>query len=393
MALPGAALFPPGTVVPPAPIDPARLEPASRPFGLSFLLPPEAYLDEAVLDWERRHFFGGWSCVGRSTEIPPTGQRAEGVGAAGVLLSRDELGVLHAFENACRHRGHELLPCGGTSQGKALVCPYHAWAYRHDGSLLGAPGFRDVPGFDPASYSLKPVRVVEWHGWVFVDPSGKAPDFADYVGDLEQVVEHYDAERLVTPVVHEYEVEANWKVIVENYQECYHCPQIHPELCRVSPPNSGDNIEIRGNWVGGSMDLRDFASTMSLDGSSSGSVMARLDEVEARTVMYIAVLPNLLISLHPDYVMSHLLTPIDAGRTRIRCSWAFPPEAVEAEGFDPSYAVDFWDLTNRQDWTACESVQRGLATPSYEPGPLAPGEDGVYHFTSLVARAHAGQQG
>ena len=138
------------------------------------------------------------------------------------------------------------------------------------------------------------------------------------------------------------------------------------------------------------MDLREGVATMSLDGHSAGTVMTRLDEVEQRTVMYIAVLPNMLISLHPDYLMTHLLVPISAGRTRIRCSWAFPAVVAARPGFDPAYAVDFWDITNRQDWAACESVQRGMATLGYVPGPLAPAEDGVYDFVHYVATKYAG---
>lgn len=120
-------------------------------------------------------------------------------------------------------------------------------------------------------------------------------------------------------------------------------------------------------------------------------MMARLDEQEQHTVMYVAVLPNLLISLHPDYVMSHLLIPITPDLTRVSCSWSFPAEVADAAGFDPSYAVDFWDLTNKQDWNACEGVQRGIKAPSFTPGPLAPEEDGVYHFVSLMARMYAGE--
>jgi glycine betaine catabolism A len=203
-------------------------------------------------------------------------------------------------------------------------------------------------------------------------------------------VASYDAGSMLTPVVHEYDVAANWKVVVENYQECYHCSMIHPELCQVSPPDSGENLDQDGNWVGGWMDLRAGAETMSLDGHSGGVAIARLDEHEKRTVMYVAVLPNLLISLHPDYVMTHLLTPLSPERTRIRCSWSFPADVAGADGFDPAYAVDFWDLTNRQDWAACESVQRGMRAPRFEPGPLAPDEDGVYQFVSYVARAYQG---
>jgi glycine betaine catabolism A len=379
------------SAVSPAPLDPDQVARALAPFGSSRMLPRASYLDPEVLAWERQHVFDGWICLGRSSETATPGSlRAHLVGEYGVLLSRDRRGALHAFENACRHRGHELLPCDGSAEPRAIVCPYHAWTYDFDGSLIGAPGFKGAEGFDKAAYGLKPVPVREWHGWVFVDRSGKAQEFERHIGELEGVVAPYDATSLVTAVTHEYDVAANWKVIVENYQECYHCSMIHPELCRVSPPDSGENLEKDGDWVGGWMELRAGADTMSLDGRSAGAVMGRLDEHERRTVMYIAVLPNLLLSLHPDYVMTHLLTPLSPDRTRIQCSWAFPSAAAAQDDFDPSYAVDFWDITNRQDWAACESVQRGMKTPGFEPGPLAPEEDGVYHFVTYMARRYQG---
>ncbi len=377
--------------IPPAPLDAAQLALAAAPFGSSRMLPRAAYLSDDVLAWEREHLFSGWMCLGRSAEILPGGLRAESVGEYGVLLTRDPEGELRAFENACRHRGHELLPCGGSANARAIVCPYHAWSYRHDGSLIGAPHFKEVEKFDKSTLGLKPVRVQEWHGWVFVDRTGAAEDFASYIGELEGIVAPYAAGTLVTAETHTYDVAANWKVVVENYQECYHCSMIHPELCRVSPPTSGENVELPGNWVGGWMDLRQGAETMSLDGRSGGVAMARLDQHELSTVMYVAVLPNLLISLHPDYVMTHQLVPLTPDRTRITCSWAFPAEVAAAEDFSPAYAVDFWDITNRQDWSACESVQRGMAAPHYEAGPLAPDEDGVYHFVSKMARAYQGR--
>jgi Rieske 2Fe-2S family protein len=377
--------------VPPAPVDPAQLARSLAEFGSSRMLPPSSYVDDAVLAWEREHVFGGWVCVGRSDDIAAGGMHAQSLGDYGVLLTRDREGELRAFENACRHRGHELLPCGGSAQdAKAIVCPYHAWTYRFDGSLLGAPGFKDVVDFDKSVLGLKPMGVREWHGWVFVDRVGRGEAFEAHIGELEEIVASYDASTLVTPVAHEYDVAANWKVIIENYQECYHCSNIHPELCQVSPPDSGENLEKAGNWVGGWMELRAGVETMSLDGHSGGVAMARLDEHEKHTVMYVAVLPNLLISLHPDYVMTHLLTPLSPDRTRIRCSWAFPADVAAAPGFDPAYAVDFWDLTNRQDWAACESVQRGMKAPGYEAGLLAPDEDGVYQFVSRIARAYQG---
>jgi Rieske 2Fe-2S family protein len=355
------------------------------------MLPKAAYLDDAVLGWERAHLFSRWRCLGRTSELAgEVGIRAISVDDGGVLLSRDHEGVVRAFENACRHRGHELLPCGATAAPRAIVCPYHAWAYDLDGSLRGAPGFKSAVDFDPSQFGLHSMPVADWHGWLFVDPSGAGGDFADHIGDLEDIVAPYGTEDLATTTTHEYDVAANWKVIVENYQECYHCPMIHPELCRVSPPDSGVNLDQSGDWIGGWMDLRPGAETMSLDGRSDGAVIARLDEVQRRTVMYVAVLPNLLVSLHPDYVMTHLLTPLTPDRTHITCSWAFPRDTAASAGFDPSYAVDFWDLTNRQDWSACESVQRGMKTPRFTPGPLAPAEDGVYQFVTYLARTYQG---
>jgi len=379
------------TTPPTAPLDPDELAASLAPFGTSRMLPRAAYLDPAVLEWERAQVFGGWVCLGRSEEVErPRSLKAFALGHTGVLVSRDEEGELHAFENACRHRGHELLPCGASAQPRAVVCPYHGWAYHFDGRLRGAPGFKNAPGFDRDAHGLMGMPIQDWHGWLFVDPSGSAGDLDEHLADLELIVAPYSAENLRTLSSHTYDVAANWKVIVENYQECYHCSNIHPELCRVSPPDSGENVETGGSWVGGWMELRDGAATMSLDGHSGGVAMARLAEDEQRTVMYIAVMPNLLISLHPDYVMTHLLTPIAPDRTAITCSWAFPPQAMDREGFDASYAVDFWDLTNRQDWSACESVQRGMRSRRYAPGLLAPAEDGVYHFVTLMARTYLG---
>src|SRR5581483_5605169 len=122
---------------------------------------------------------------------------------------------------------------------------YHGWTYDFDGALRGAPGFRSASNFDPAELGLLPMAAVDWHGWVFVDPAGVSGDFEEHIGDLESIVAPYDAESFVTAATHEYDVAANWKVVVENYQECYHCSNIHPELCRVSPPDSGENLETR----------------------------------------------------------------------------------------------------------------------------------------------------
>ena len=353
------------------------------------MLPPAAYTSAEVFAWERRHFFGGgWTCAGHASRLPKAGdQFAVETGAGGAVVVRGEDGVIRAFANTCRHRGHELLPCGGPAvNAKAIICPYHSWAYSLKGELRGAPGYR---GLTAADWSLRELPAAEWHGLIFIDGSGGAAGPLPLSG-LDKLVAPYEPSRLATAATHTYDAAANWKILTENYHECYHCPTIHPELCSVSPPHSGANYESSGAWIGGWMELRAGAATMSLDGRSGGVPLRGLPAEALRTVIYVGIFPNVLLSLHPDYVMTHVLVPLAADRTVIECSWSFAPEAVGAPGFDPAYAVDFWDITNKQDWSACEAVQRGLGSPFAAPGPLSPDEDAVYSFVTTVARGYLG---
>ena len=357
------------------------------------MLPALAYTSAEVLAWELRHLFAGtWACLGRLDELLPdaTTQRAVVVGAVAALLTCDS-GTVRLFANTCRHRGHELLAEGETSTRRAVVCPYHAWSYDLAGRVVGAPGFREVPGFDPAGHGLVELPVTVWAGWVF--GHGRLPlhdpdlvPFDRHLGDLAGILAPYHPERLALADRHTYEVAANWKVLAENYHECYHCPLIHPELCRVTPPTSGDNYDLPGSWVGGRMDLRDGMATMSLTGESRGHP---IPGVSPTSVEYVHLLPDLLVSAHPDYVMTHRLHPLAPDRTRVECSWYLLP-GEDGTVPDAAYAVEFWDLTNRQDWAACESVQRGLESPHFRPGPFAPGEDAVARFVGMLARAYGG---
>src|ERR1700734_2635872 len=351
-APPSAASPAASPIRPAAPLDEAAVQEALRPFGSSRMLPRDAYVGADVFAWERQYFFGGgWLCVGRSSQTPAAGDmRAEPVGEGSGLVVRGD-----------------------------------------DGALRAAAGFKNRPGFDAEAWGLVELPVEEWHGLVFVDGSGTAGPLADSLGSLEELIAPYELGRLVVRGQHDYEVASNWKILTENYHECYHCPQIHPELCKVSPPRSGENYQSPGTWIGGWMDLRDGMTTMSLDGTSNGVPLRNLDAQGLRTVIYVQVFPNILLSLHPDYVMTHRLMPLAADRTRIECTWAFAPEAADAPGFDPGYAVDFWDITNQQDWHACESVQRGLTSPHAIPGPLSAEEDAVYQFVTMIARGYLGQ--
>jgi Rieske 2Fe-2S family protein len=382
-------------------LDLPGLDDTLQPFGQSRMLPAAAYTSDDVLRWELRHLFAGtYTCVGREDELrqvspdaSPLTQRAVMVGDVHVVLtwsgaSGDEV---QAFANTCRHRAHELVEADGGSSKQSIVCPYHAWSYDLSGRLRAAPGYKDVPGFDSAEHGLVALPVHRWHGWLFVHAASTLADsdvvdFTSYIGDLEEIVAPYAPEALVLGDRHSYEVEANWKVLSENYHECYHCPLIHPELCQVSPPTSGENYDRPGAWIGGDMELREGMQTMSITGESGGRP---IPGVSPTAVEYLGLLPNLLISAHPDYVMTHRLVPLSAGRTWVECSW-YVPAVVDGPPIDPSYAVEFWDLTNKQDWAACESVQRGLASPHFKAGPFSPSEDAVHMFATTIARAYRG---
>jgi glycine betaine catabolism A len=376
------------------PIDPLLLEPCLRAFpNEARTLPAQAYLSDEVFAWERRHFLeGSWFCLGRASDLAEPGdQRAIAVGEEGILLVRGHDGVLRGFFNTCRHRGHELLPCGGAPTSDRVVrCPYHRWMYDLDGSFKGGPGLAAQEGFDrnDPGHHLASARVQEWRGWVFVNASGDAADLSEHIGTLDRLIGDYEPELLFVGEAHDYDLAANWKIVVENYHECYHCTEIHPELCMVSSPTSGADYDPTGTVIGGSMELLPHAETMSLDGKSMGVPFRKLSGAALREVYYLEMFPNLLLSIHPDYLMTHRLEPLSPRHTRVECAWLFPPEAKDKPGFDPSYAADFWDLTNRQDWAACEAVQRGVAGRGYRQAPFSDLERIVHQSMSLVARGY-----
>jgi len=367
-----------------APIAPEDLERSLRDdLGEATMFPSAAYTDPDVLAFERRHLFAGsWVCVGRESDLrsPKITQRGMMLGDIPVLLTwnGDEV---RAFANTCRHRGHELLPDGDASGGRAVACPYHGWAYKLDGTLISTPQMDLSDRVD--EFSLIPLPIEKWHGWLFVNATGDAPSFSEHLGDVDKIIGPYQPGNLVVADRHTYVVNANWKLIVENYHECYHCPSIHPELCVVTPPDSGDNAYGAGAYVGGSMQLRDGMTTMSLDGTSSGHNLPGVSPID---VWYIGLFPNLLISPHPDYVMAHRMLPLDVDRTWVECTWLFPEDVA-----DPSYGVKFWDITNKQDWAATESVQRGVSSPHFVPGPFAESEDAVHEWVKMVGRVYQGR--
>ena len=373
-----------------APIDRALIAPSLAEFRQSYTLPGVAYTSQELFDWEMAQFFDAtWACIGRAQGlVDPGARRAVRAGQASILLTRDEAGILRGFYNVCRHRGHELLPVGATAGGSLIECPYHGWTYRADGSLKSAPRLGYRPGFTAGEHCLVPVRIEEWQGWLFANISGDAPPFADHAGNLDELMAAWAPGDMVEVSRMDYDVAANWKLLHENYQECYHCTEIHPELCRVSPPTSGLNIDATGMWIGGWMDLMDGVETMSLTGRGGAPLLPGLAAEQRRRVYYFGLFPNLLISPHPDFVLSHRIEPISPARSRVECRTLFRREVVDRGDVDLRYAAEFWDVTNQQDWAAIESIQRSASSPGFRPGPISEMEEAVYQFFNMIAAGY-----
>jgi Rieske 2Fe-2S family protein len=369
------------------PLVTADVERTRRPLEQATQLPRAAFRDPAVLHWELDALFrGGWVCAGHADQVRERGEfLMVQIGDDSVFVVADDDGIPRAFHNVCRHRGARLVeqPEG---RMRRLQCPYHAWTYGFDGALRSAPFTDGLEQFDTACNGLKPVRLAVVEGLVLLDLSATAPSPQEHVGDLAGLMARYRLGELRRGARLVYDVGANWKTIAENYSECLHCPGVHPELNRLSHYLSGEEITGAGAWCGGSMTLGEDFETMAVDGGHGRPSIVGVSDL--RSVLYFVLFPNTLVSLHPDYVMLHTLWPRDTGRTEVVCEWFFEARTVEADGFDPADAVEFWDQINREDWHVCELTQQGMASSAYEPGRYTTQEGDVHEFDSWAAERY-----
>jgi Rieske 2Fe-2S family protein len=361
--------------------------------GLAPSLESRYYVDPAIYAREReRFFYAKWLCAGRVEEWAEPGEYAlRDVAGESILVVRDKAGAIHAFYNVCRHRGTVLCE---TSTGRfpkhGITCPYHAWTYGFDGRLQGTPYMVRVPDFQKPDFPLYPVHVAVWGGFVWLNLAKDPPPLRAELGSLWTHFERYDLESLRRAHRLEYDVRCNWKLLVENFGECYHCPTIHPELNRGTPYLGGGSARIEGEsaWRGGAwMDLADGFATLTIRGEARRPTFAGIAPEDARRVYYNTIYPGMFLSLHPDYVLTHTLWPAGVDRTRIVCEWLFAPEAMAAPGFDPGDAVEFWDVTNRQDWHVCELAQRGNRSRAHVQGVHVGQEAGPQYFNRFYLRA------
>jgi len=364
----------------------AALALTRKPFAEARTLPAEVYTSEAVFRLEQEALFArSWLCAGREADIPAAGDYyLREIAGDSVIVVRGNDGAVRAFYNVCRHRGSRILETPNGSGLKRLLCPYHAWSYELDGGVQNAPQMGE--NFRKGEFGLVPVRLGIFYGFIFLNLDHAAPPLERYLADLPDFSRFRMAELACGKRI-EYEVAANWKLICENYSECYHCAGVHPQLVRISDLiGRGERRQEAGAcFNGGPMLMREGVQTMSMSGKSTVPGLPGLSANDHRYVYYYVVYPNLLLSPHPDYVLTHTAWPLGPDRTRIICEWLFTEEAINSKNFDPSDMVEFWDTTNRQDWQLCERVQSAAGSRGHRQGPYHPTEDCVHTFDRWYA--------
>lgn len=333
-----------------------------------------------------RIFCGRWMCVGRESQVRAPGDWfvAE-IGDESIIVARGSGGV-RAFHNVCRHRGTRICT-GARGHGPGFVCPYHGWAYNLDGELIAAPLMKEVATFRPAEHPLHPVAIHAWEGFLFMNLSPQPEPFAQA---FAQVADHFARWHLPElEVAHriDYDVAANWKIVVENFSECYHCPLIHPEFASKAPYRSGQNDLPEGPFLGGFMELSPGVASLTRSGRRCGPVLGELSGADLERVYFYALFPNLTLGLHPDYVFSFTVWPLACDHTRVSVDWLFPADALRDGRCDHEDAVRFWDNANREDWGVCELLQAGMRSRAYRPSPYSSTESLLVEFNREVVRA------
>ena len=340
-------------------------------------MPGEYYTSPDIFAEEKERVFArSWHCVGRASAVANTGDYVlRTVAGESIIILRDRSGELRAFFNVCRHRGTRLCEAAKGHFSETIQCPYHAWTYTTDGRLIGAPQMQDVPGFDKREHSLHSAALAQWEGFLFVNVATEPEPFAEVFAPMLGRLTRFGLEGLTVGHSVTYEVAANWKLVFQNYSECLHCPMIHPELTAVLPYQSGANDLTEGPFLGGYMEIMAHADSATMSGRACARLLTPDMPVDdRRRAYYYSLMPNMLLSIHPDYANYYVVTPLAADRTRVESEWMFNPDSATDSTFNPDDAIRFWDVTNRQDWHIVEQSHLGITSRRYTPGPYSPRE-------------------
>ncbi|OLB56713.1 MAG: 2Fe-2S ferredoxin [Ktedonobacter sp. 13_2_20CM_2_56_8] len=365
----------------------ARLE---TPFVST--LPGRYYYDPAIYEMELERIFSQmWVCVGRADAITGAGAyEVVTVGRESIIVVRGRDDVLRAFLNVCRHRGARLCNEASGKLKGSIQCRYHAWTYGLDGRLIGAPNVLSDEQFERALFGLLPVALEVWEGLVWLNLGDDPASIADQLN--EPIIERfggyaafarYDVGNLKVGKRIAYDMQANWKLVLENFMECYHCGPMHPEFCRLLPGYKTGDVSDYVN--GEAVSLAENVEAFTITGKASRPPLRGLLQEDLRHYYGFVLQPNVLLNLLHDHVVMHWLIPNGPGRTVIMCDWLFDPQVMARADFDPMDAVEIFDIVNRQDWEVCELTQLGMGSKAYRSGGVyVPEERHIRAFADFV---------
>ena len=370
-------------------------EHADLPFESGQMLPVAAYRSTEVLAAEQRELFAsGWTCVGRTADVPNRGdyltaEIPSGTGDAAhrsVIVLRDDDGSIGAFDNVCIHRGSQLVDgCGNASR---ITCPYHAWVFRLDGQLVGGPYMNqtvDADGrpFDPSAHHLVALRLEVWEGFIFVNPAPDAVPLAPRLAGLTEVVAPFHMAGYV-PVHRQVDVWAtNWKLLVENFMDAYHVFKVHKASFGVNGDNTLDTHMFPGTdaWAHHRVVHDDGPDIAHPDNTA-------LQDAWRRTVVLGAVFPTHVMQLQPNFLWYLQISPLGTDHVRIRWDVSIAPEMLAAQSDPDVYVATVLNLlkmVNAEDQPIVEGVRRSMDGPQFPRGPMSYLERNVYDFDRYIA--------
>ena len=337
-------------------------------------LPGKYYYDPAIYELELENIFSRmWVCVGRAETLPPKpgAYQVVTIGRESVIIVRNRDGVPQAFLNVCRHRGSRLCSEATGQLKGSIQCRYHAWTYGLDGRLIGAPNVMSDEQFDRTAFGLLPVALDIWEGFIWLNLSDNPapaatqldPVILERFGNYERFGRYGVGELRVGKSI-SYEVQANWKLLLENFMECYHCGPMHPELCNLLPGFRSGKTYANGDAA----TLASTAEAFTMTGRASRPPLKGLHPEDLRLYYGEVLLPNMLINLLDDHVVIHTIWPEGPDRSRVVCDWLFDPDVMTMPNFDPMDAVELFDIVNKQDWEVCELAQQGMTSKAYKSG-------------------------
>jgi len=355
-------------------------------------LPGKYYHDEEIYKEElEKIFYKFWIFACRAEEISSIGDyKLIVVGEESIILVRDKSNEIKAHFNVCRHRGTQLCTeTKGNFESKSIRCPYHAWTYALDGKLLAAPLMKEGHGFSKENCSLHKAHVHLWEGFVFISLAENPAPFHE---QMEAIIEKFSDWKMGDlRIAHhiKYELDCNWKLILQNYQECYHCPGVHSLLSKLTPFQSAQHDSSKGAVIGGFMELTIERGSMTMNGKSAAPPVCDVSGENLQRVYYYSIFPNMLLTPHPDFVLFHHITPRGPGKITNDCYWLFHPDVIKDEHFQAGIksAIDFWDLTNKEDWKVCEQMQIGTKSTRFTRGYYSGREEILYALDQELLKA------